>query len=193
MMTTALRRWSRLVVLALALPLASACEIAPEPLHIGAEECAHCSMLITERRYAAQLLTTKGLSYKFDAVECLRAFVLAGTVAAEDTHSVWVTDMDAAEGWVPVEQAAFVHSPELRTPMGGGLAAFATAEAAADAAERLNGVVFSWAGLLAAELPQHGHGHAHDSPAGLTGDHAGPGHDAPATSDAPAHGGDHGA
>jgi copper chaperone NosL len=157
MMTTTLRRWSRLVVLALALPLATACEITPEPLHVGAEECAHCSMLISDRRYAAQLLTTKGKAYKFDAIECMHAFVRSGAVATEDTHSLWVMDIGGSDGWLAAQDAFFVHSAELRTPMGGGLAAHATAGAARETAHQLNGTVLNWADLVAMELPADAH------------------------------------
>jgi copper chaperone NosL len=152
----ALRRWRRLIVLALLAPLAAACEITPEPLHLGAEECAHCSMLITERRYAAQLLNARGKAFMFDAVECLRGFVQDGTVAAADIHSIWVTDAAAGDGWIAAEEAAFLHSPELRTPMGGGLAAYASAAAAAAAAAELNGVVMTWTELLASPDAMHG-------------------------------------
>jgi copper chaperone NosL len=161
--TAMLRRWGRLIVLALLVPLASACEIAPEPVHLGAEECAHCSMLISERRYAAQLLTTKGKAYKFDAIECLREFLATGAVSSADVHSLWVTDATLGEGWIRAEDATFLHSAELRTPMGGGLAAYASAADAQVAAARLSGTLMSWQALLAADLPGGGHDHAgHD-------------------------------
>ncbi|HSJ25313.1 MAG TPA: nitrous oxide reductase accessory protein NosL [Longimicrobiales bacterium] len=161
-MTTTLRRWGRLVVLALLMPLASACGIAPEPVHLGAEECAHCSMLITERRYAAQLLNSNGKAFKFDAIECLRDFVQGGSIAAADIHSLWVTDSAGGEDWVQVEDAVFLHSAELRTPMGGGLAAYAASVDAEAAAAELNGHLMTWTQLLAmapaASRDGHGHG-----------------------------------
>jgi copper chaperone NosL len=140
----------RLIACALLLPvLTLACDVRPEPVHVGSEECAHCSMLISDRRFAAQLLSTKGKAYKFDSIECLRAFALAGTVAPGDTHSTWVTDSEVGDGWVRAEDAAFMQSAELRTPMGGGLAAYAHAAAAARDARELNGRVLSWNELLA--------------------------------------------
>jgi copper chaperone NosL len=167
MTTATLRRWSRLVVLLLAVPLASACEVAPEPLHVGAEECDHCRMLISDRRFAAQLLTSKGKAYKFDAIECMHAFIGAGTVATADIHSTWVMDLEGSGDWIPTGEATFLRSPAIRSPMGAGLAAFASREAAETAARDLGGSVMGWEALLASAL-DHGsieHGQMNDGQA----------------------------
>jgi copper chaperone NosL len=160
MTNATLRRWSRLIVLMLLVPFAAACEITPEPLHVDAAECSHCSMLISDRRYAAQLLTGKGKAYKFDAIECMHAFIAAGTVAAEDIHSTWVMDLHGAGDWIPTAEASFLVSPGIRSPMGAGLAAFASRDAANAAAQELGGDVMAWDALLAVTL-EHDNGHAH--------------------------------
>jgi copper chaperone NosL len=170
MMTAGLRRWRGRFALALLVPLLMlACDTGPEPVHLGAEECAHCSMLITERRYAAQLVSTRGKAFKFDSIECLRAFVQAGAVAPGDTRSIWVTDSEAGAGWLDAHGAVFLRSPALRTPMGGGLAAYELAVDARRAAEQLGGEVLSWSQLLedrdeaGTADPQAGYGdHGHD-------------------------------
>jgi copper chaperone NosL len=159
MTTTTLRRWSRLVVLVLLVPFAAACEVAPEPLHVGAEECAHCSMLISDRRYAAQLLTGKGKAYKFDAIECMHAFIGAGTVATGDVHSTWVMDMHGTGDWIPANEASFLQSPGIRSPMGAGLAAFASRAAAEAAAHEMGGEILGWDALLAVTLEHGSTGH----------------------------------
>jgi copper chaperone NosL len=166
-----LRRWSRLILLALVLPLAAACEITPEHLHVGAEECAQCSMLISDRRFAAQLLSRTGKAWKFDSIECLHAFMGAGTVAAADVHSVWVTDLDRGEGWIPAGEASYLRSPGLSSPMGGGLAAFTHRASAEAAARELGGEVLDWNGLLALRVDHGGH-HAHRPLHTGNGEHA---------------------
>lgn len=156
------RRWSRMLSMAVLVPLLTlACDIRPEPVHVGSEECAHCSMLISDRRFAAQLLNVRGKAFKFDSVECLRSFVQAGTVPATDVHSVWVTDLEAGDGWIAAADAAFLSSPELRTPMGGGLAAFASAGDARGMAEGLGGVVLTWQELLDTDMGHEGHHASH--------------------------------
>jgi copper chaperone NosL len=171
-MTDRIRRFGRVLALAVLVPVLSlACEIRPETVHVDAEECVHCSMLISDRRFAAQLLNTKGKAYKFDSIECLRAFVQAGTVAAGDTHSIWVTDSEVGDGWVRAEDAAFLHSTQLRTPMGGGLAAFAHAADAEQTAHELGGGhVLTWAELLA-QAPAASHGATTDPLGGHSAAH----------------------
>jgi copper chaperone NosL len=157
-----LRRARRVLAAVVVAPLLlTACDIAPEPVHIGAEECAHCSMLISDRRYAGQVLNNRGRAFKFDAVECVRDFLNAGTVAAADVHSVWVTDAAAGDGWIRAEDAIFVQSPALRTPMGGGLAAYADRAAAGAVLQDLgSGELLSWAAVLAG-APATGGADAH--------------------------------
>ena len=58
-----------------------------------------------------------------DSIECLAAYVRDRDHASE-THSLWVTPYDAPETLVPLADAFVVHSPAIRSPMGGGLAAF---------------------------------------------------------------------
>lgn len=136
------------VVLLLPLALLACGDIEPADVHIGTEECAHCSMMISDRRFAAQALNTKGRAWKFDSIECLRAFVQSGTLDERELHSAWVTDSGAAE-WVRAELAVFVRSNAIRSPMGGGLVAFAAAPAAHAAVEEAGtGTVMSWAELL---------------------------------------------
>jgi copper chaperone NosL len=157
MTVTAGRRLRRTIGVALLAPLALlACEIGPEPVHTDSDECAHCSMLITDRRFAAQLLNAKGRSYKFDSIECLRGFVQAGVVPEADVHSTWVTDSRSAGEWVRSDEAVFLQSPGVHSPMGAGLVAFAGAAAAASAQAELDGELLTWAELLA-----KGDTHAH--------------------------------
>src|SRR5690606_35879538 len=68
---TRARCLAAVAVLALA---PAACGVRPAHVHLGADECAHCRMVITDRRFAAQLLTDRGRSYLFDSIECLAAF-----------------------------------------------------------------------------------------------------------------------
>jgi copper chaperone NosL len=144
------------MVLFLAPLLLTACAAGPEPLHVGTEECAHCSMVISDRRYAAQLVTAKGRSHKFDSIECMTRFLQDGAIAAGDTRSLWVMDVTGeAEDWLAVADAQFVHSAALRTPMGGGLAAYASGERARDDAAALNGHLLDWDAVL--QLAPAGH------------------------------------
>lgn len=128
----------------LAATLLSACASGPQTVHIGSDTCAHCSMVISDDRFAAQLQTSRGRTYTFDSIECLASFARANPAVMNSARGAWVSLLDAPGSWIAVEDAAFLRSEELRTPMGGGLAAFVSE----DAARVLSGVVVSWTDLL---------------------------------------------
>lgn len=128
-----------------AIALAAACLVAacaappvgPPEIVLDRSACSHCGMLISERIYAAALRTTDGGEQVFDDLGCLLAALRKpGNVAAR----VWVTDA-AGAGWIDGAAALFVSSPSLRTPMAGGIVAFADRGAAERSAAQLGTAV----------------------------------------------------
>ena len=116
---------------------------APPRIRYGEAPCDTCRMLISEERTAAALRTAAGDVQQFDDIDCLLRGVAAA--AGSVTH-VWVHAYDA-ERWLNAQEAWYVMSPELMTPMGSGLAAFATQAAADEAARQQRGSVLRWADL----------------------------------------------
>ena len=47
------------------------CSVGPKPIDYGHVGCHFCSMTIVDKQHAAQLVTTKGKVFNFDAVECM--------------------------------------------------------------------------------------------------------------------------
>lgn len=146
------------LVLAAALFLA-ACVSGPQEVHWGEDVCAHCQMVISDDRYAAQVVDSRGKAWKFDAIECMVAF-LDDDAAGPDGYEAWVAD--GRTGWVAVETAHFVHSDRIRSPMGGGLTAFSDRATAEENARELDGTVLQWSEVMArgedGDHDSHGHG-----------------------------------
>ncbi len=119
--------------------------VGPPEIVLDRSVCSHCGMLISERIYAAALRTTDGGEQVFDDLGCLLAALRKpGSADAR----VWVHDATGA-GWIDGPSALFVASPSLRTPMAGGIAAFADRAAAERlAAQHGTAVVPSLAALL---------------------------------------------
>lgn len=138
-----MRRW-----LAGAL-LAAACG-APQPVafHYGEDLCDHCHMTVADPSYAAQLVTTTGKVYRFDDIGCLAEFENSGTVEPEMIHSRWVNWFLAPDSMLATEDAVFLHSPELHSPMGHGLAALEPAEADS-VRDELGGILYRWDDVIA--------------------------------------------
>jgi copper chaperone NosL len=154
--------------LALLALLLSACAKGPDLVHWGVEECSHCQMMITDERFAGQVVDRRGKTYKFDALECMADWVNRGVVAVADFHSVWVSD--GPDGWTRVEDASFLHSGEIRSPMGGGYIAFSDAGTAQRMQAEVGGRLMTWREVLD-RVAANGHDHGHE-PGHEQGSHA---------------------
>jgi copper chaperone NosL len=112
--------------------LAQCGQRAIEPVSIEANDmCSFCRMSISEKRYAAELIDDDGQVFKFDDIGCMTNFLKQKRTNAS-IQATFVMDFDRRE-WVKAENAFYVHSSELKTPMNGGIVAF-TDQSSADAA-----------------------------------------------------------
>jgi copper chaperone NosL len=129
---------------------AGACGVnadGPPEIVVDRTACAYCGMLISEPAYAASYRAAGREARAFDDIACLLA--AARGEAHGPALQFWFHDA-AASGWIDGGDAVFVHSPQLRTPMGGGFVAYRDRAAAARAAEETGGrIVPSIAELLA--------------------------------------------
>ena len=133
-----------LVVLLSGLIFLWSCSKSPEPIRLGVESCSHCKMTIMDPKFAAELITQKGKIYKFDSIECLLGFHNEAALKPADIHSLWVADFTHPERFLRAEKAVYLHSQQLKSPMGLNVAAFADEAAAKQAQQRVQGTVLLW-------------------------------------------------
>jgi copper chaperone NosL len=126
------------VLFALLIPiLLSACgsasEWPPKPaaVHLGEDSCAACKMIISEERYGAQLHQPGKPVQRFDDFGCL----LAQNYPSTGKHVIYVRSSEDGS-WLVDDQAVFVVSKQISSPMGYGISAFATKESASKYAEQ---------------------------------------------------------
>jgi copper chaperone NosL len=121
----------------------------PAAIAFGQEACAHCHMTIIDPRFAAELVTRTGKVYAFDDAGCLAAFAVSGPVGPERVHSAFVTDFRHPGTLIPVQDALFVRTDSVRTPMASNL--LAVPRAAGDSLQAaLGGTLLDWSQVLAA-------------------------------------------
>ena len=152
------------VVLLAALLALSACSARPvEPaapeIHYGEDICSNCGMIINEPRFAS-------------AYAVRQAEGAYETLVFDDTGEMlkhirenqalmgvgwWVHDY-ASEEWIDAPTAWYVVSPDIKSPMGYGVAAFAAQEAAAALAAETGGKVLDWDAARAEHI-MTGHSH----------------------------------
>jgi hypothetical protein len=103
----------------------------PQPIAYDADTCTRCHMQISDRHFAAVLVTRHGRSLKFDSIDCLREYYATPGVAA-DVASIWVADFAHPGILIPAERARYFDVGASRSPMGKthGWAAVAGAVAA---------------------------------------------------------------
>ena len=116
----------------------------PTPINYGQDSCDLCRMNIVDRRYGSELVTRQGKVYRFDAIECLAGFIIEETVAPEDFGTIWVTHYGAPGDLADGKIAAYLISPELRSPMGMNLTAFANLANVTSAQKQYGGEIFGW-------------------------------------------------
>ena len=148
-----------LLVLVTACSGGTTAELSPPTIHYGEDICEFCGMIISDERYAAGYLTSRGASRIFDDVGGMAIHHLQ---KQEDVAAFFVHDHEDKH-WIRAETAHYVLSSELSTPMLHGVAACATAEKAARLAGKVNGQVVSFEQLLThfqKQTPMDLHSHA---------------------------------
>ena len=121
---------------------------APPVIVMDRSACSQCRMLISERAWAAAIRWPDGRDQVFDDIGCLVTAVQGTSVAGAQ---FWFHDASSGE-WITGATPVFVVSSELRTPMGGGIAAYRDPAQAELAATRVHGrVVHDVASLLTLE------------------------------------------
>ena len=144
---------ARLLTFGAAAGLVTSCAVpGARPIAYGAEPCRHCHMTISDPRFAAELVTRKGMVLVFDDVGCLAAFVASGKVPASDIHSIWVNDFLRPDSMLSARDAVYLKVDSLQTPMGSHLVALRNGDAERTR-KLLGGDVVSWEHL---EFRGHG-------------------------------------
>lgn len=128
--------------------LAGCAEPAPRPLAAGVDGCADCLMVLEAGGHGAELVTRTGKVLTFDSAECLVNHLRTSVEEAE-VHSLWVTDFASPETLVPAEDAYFLVSPTLGSPMGLGVTAFARVEDRDGAVNAFGGRAADWSDVRA--------------------------------------------
>lgn len=100
-----------------------------EPILFGQDSCAHCKMMITDRRFGGEIITTKGKVYKFDSLECLNDFSKKNRALLGESYREFVVSVTNQGALIPANSARFYLEPTLRSPMGKGYLAAPSVDA----------------------------------------------------------------
>lgn len=148
-----------------------------QKITIGKDQCVHCSMVIRDGAFAAVAIDNESVQ-KFDAIECLVNFLKENKEGA--FTELKVADYSKAGNWVDARSATYLKSPEIPSPMGAYLSAFADEPAAMRVQKETGGELMDWEAVkLRFKESRFGvlnhvdHHHNADAyaPMGIMGDH----------------------
>ena len=129
----------------LALLSFNSCAIAPEPIRYGHDGCHLCKMTLTDKRFGAEIITTKGKVFKFDDLNCLVNYLKSGEVSEQNLGQVVTVDFKQTGTFVDVHKAFFLQSDAIKSPMRADIAAFANRQDLDVVRKEIrNGTEMSW-------------------------------------------------
>ncbi len=118
------------------------CTIRPKPIAYGEDACHYCKMTIVDQQHGAELVTQKGKTYKFDAMECMLNY---GPELGEKEIALYLCNHYTEPGeLIGAETATFLISDGIPSPMGAYLTAFESQQEAQEALKTHGGKIYSW-------------------------------------------------
>ena len=106
----------------------TACETTkPEPIKLNSDNCDNCGMTISNPKFAAELFTQKGRAYKFDDISCMVNYKIDNKDKASGA-SFFIADFLGDNHLISAETAVYITGENVKSPMGGNIAAFSNKE-----------------------------------------------------------------
>lgn len=124
------------------------CSSGPEPIRFGKDACHFCKMIISDQRFGAELITDKHKIYKFDDTHCIVSFLKAGELKQTQITDIYLVDYSQQGQLVKASESFLLQSDDLRSPMGGNVAAFTAEDSLLKFKQELNGTSVSWNELV---------------------------------------------
>jgi copper chaperone NosL len=124
------------------------CSVKPEPLHYGQDGCYTCKMTLMDKKFGAEIVTKKGKIYKFDDMNCMINFYNSSVEPAENIAYRLVIDFANPENFIDAQEAFYIKSENIKSPMASQVAAFSTKEQRDKYNKELNGAILTWGELV---------------------------------------------
>lgn len=123
-----------------------ACSVEPEPINYGSDICEYCHMTIVDQQHAAEIVTKKGRTYKFDAIECMVNYLK--TIDDATVQIYLITDYTQPGKLVDATSAIFLISRNIPSPMGAFLLGAINKEDAEKLQREHDGTLYTWDELI---------------------------------------------
>lgn len=118
------------------------CKVEPEAIEYGKDQCSFCKMNIVDKTHSAQLVTAKGKQFKFDAIECMVNYTDQNT--EEKIALLLVADYANPGQMTDAENATYLITPAIKSPMGANLSGFSAKNIADELQQKHSGEIYTW-------------------------------------------------
>jgi len=122
------------------------CSTKQQEIDYGADNCSFCEMTIVDNRHSAELVTSKGKVYKFDAIECMIRYSKRN-INTKYAHQL-VANFLIPGQLVDAKKSTYLISKNIPSPMGEYLSGFDTSESANITHKKNGGTLYTWEQLL---------------------------------------------
>ncbi|WP_231862258.1 nitrous oxide reductase accessory protein NosL [Rufibacter sp. DG15C] len=122
----------------------ASCSKEPQAIPYGSANCVHCNMTVADNRFGAELVNDKGKPYFFDSSECLMAYVNEHAAEGDKAAHLLVTDYTQTPTLINAQEALFLQSKAIASPMGMHLVAIKSKAVAAQMQQEQDGRILTW-------------------------------------------------
>lgn len=122
----------------------SSCNTGPEAIIAAKDNCYFCKMTITDVKYAAEIVTTKGKVYKFDDIHCLLVFTKAKQNEEKLVKDIYLSDFTGNHSLIKADESFLLHGGVIRGPMNGNIIAFGNKDSLQKMAIQFNASKATW-------------------------------------------------
>lgn len=122
----------------------SSCSVEPVEINYGQDACEFCKMNIVDEQHAAEMVTSKGKAYKYDAIECMMNYLNRNELKSDDMSFLLITNYNDPGKLIDAKTATYIHSEAIPSPMGGFLSAVYDKEIAVQIVDAKGGEVLNW-------------------------------------------------
>jgi copper chaperone NosL len=134
-----------LLVIPICLTLLSCSNGGSDPIVLNKDVCSSCKMTISNGHFGCEFITVKGKVFKFDDVTCM--FQYLDNNFAQKPKAIYINYFLGENELIPAEQAYYLKSDLIKSPMGGNIVAFKSKEEAKKITNQLDKNIMDWTAL----------------------------------------------
>jgi copper chaperone NosL len=124
--------------------VAASCNTGPQPIKLGVDTCSFCKMTFADNKFGGEIITKKNKIFKFDDLHCLLAFKKSNQLRPGEVKEIYLVRYDGSHEFIKASKAYLLKSDELRSPMGGNIAAFADPDSLKIISQKFKGNEVAW-------------------------------------------------